>query len=546
MTTDIVMKYLKKLRDRGILMFIITHDENIMNHADIVYKLEDKHIVLEKGEMNSVKEGPSNFIPGNRSKKPIVKYTLTNIFKTGKKLLLLGIPIIIILSLFILGFVSYQNVSVGSFRQFFSGIDERTLSLSTTTLTSTSLEDLNNRQITSIHDGQRIAFSEEDIHSVKNLPHVEKVEVILEGVTSEYDDERNILKEVATSDQFPDELKKYTSAAAGTTSIEFLFEPLTVPYALITHYNNKNIHLIDGDFPRENTNEVLIPDIYALIINNGDLSNVINKEISLNVNNIDSNQTFSKEYIVSGVYQTSFQNNIESNYKIYVGYIPQLDKEASLSEEGYNHYKEFFTMTAADENYSNDILKDYASYAEAVGTGYNQMIVVVDAEKNVESVHQEVTTLFPKLRLVSQYDIKNGELSSIYDQLVLMLVAGSSVISLIIGIVIIFLNKSHISYRNYELAILYSQGYSRLDILKSIALENVMMFSIYLTFSYFIVGLINRYFLSKTRYFSLFAELVSLKNIIFISLLVGLMVFVSIVWGIIGVNKKNLVKNLNK
>ena len=464
---------------------------------------------------------------------------------TKKKLLLLGIPIIIILSVFILGFTSFQNASVVSFKRFFSGIDERTISFSTTALTHKSQENLNRQQITSLHDGKRLAFSEADINTVKDIPHVEQAAVILEGVTSQYDYERNILQEVVTSDQFPRELKKYI-AATENTSIEFLFEPITVPYSLITHYNDKNINLIAGDFPHENTTELLLPDIYALIINNGNLSNIVNKEISLNVKNIDSDQTFNKKYSIAGVYQTSFQNKIDSHYKIYTGYVSQLDQTNYLSEDSYNHYKEFFNRNKADANYSEELIKNYDSYLTAMGTGYNQMIVVVDDVKNVTTVHEKLSSLFPKFQFISQYDIKHGELSSTYQQLVLVLVVGSCFIALILGIVIVFLNKSHISYRNYELAILYSQGYSRKDIFKSITLENTFIFSIYLICSYTIASLLNIYFLSKTRHFALFAELISWKNIFSVFLLVNLIVLVSIIWGIIGVNKKNLAKNLNK
>ena len=545
MTTDLVMEYLSKLRDKGILIFIITHDENIMNHADTVYKLENKHIILEKDEIDSIKSTPSSYVGDQIQKKHILKYTMTNIFKTKKKLLLLGIPIIIILSVFILGFTSFQNASVVSFKRFFSGIDERTISFSTTALTHKSQENLNRQQITSLHDGKRLAFSEADINTVKDIPHVEQAAVILEGVTSQYDYERNILQEVVTSDQFPRELKKYI-AATENTSIEFLFEPITVPYSLITHYNDKNINLIAGDFPHENTTELLLPDIYALIINNGNLSNIVNKEISLNVKNIDSDQTFNKKYSIAGVYQTSFQNKIDSHYKIYTGYVSQLDQTNYLSEDSYNHYKEFFNRNKADANYSEELIKNYDSYLTAMGTGYNQMIVVVDDVKNVTTVHEKLSSLFPKFQFISQYDIKHGELSSTYQQLVLVLVVGSCFIALILGIVIVFLNKSHISYRNYELAILYSQGYSRKDIFKSITLENTFIFSIYLICSYTIASLLNIYFLSKTRHFALFAELISWKNIFSVFLLVNLIVLVSIIWGIIGVNKKNLAKNLNK
>lgn len=50
LTTGRVMSYLKKLKSKGILVFIITHDEQVTSYGDIVYKIKNQKISLVKGE----------------------------------------------------------------------------------------------------------------------------------------------------------------------------------------------------------------------------------------------------------------------------------------------------------------------------------------------------------------------------------------------------------------------------------------------------------------------------------------------------------------
>lgn len=547
MTAEIVMDYLKRLRDKGILIFIITHDERIVQDADVVYKLENRQVTLEKGVVEANKEKKAN--GGSferRAFKHIIRYTFVNVLRTKKKLCLLGIPIIILLMLFILGFVAYQNASTVSFQQFFSGIDDRIISLSTSMLNQKTVAELNDRQIATHHDGYRIGFSDEDIKNVKKINHVEQVEVVLEGVTSEYDHKGNRLNEIVMKEEFPKALRQHAAALSTIDNVAFHFEAMSIPYSVMNHYNSGNITLISGDFPREKSNQLLVPDIYAAIKTNGDISGVLHKEVSLNVANIDSKETLHEKYIISGVYQTTYQNKIEDNYALYVGYFNQLDKEDRLSEESYDYHQQAYNFNKGTKEYSENITKSYDAYKKAVGTGLDKMILVVDHQKNMRYVHKKLAETFPQYRFISQYELKNGELSSIYFTLLLTLIIGSTLISLVMGIVIVFLNKSQISSRSYELAILYSQGYSKADIVKSIVLENSLLFGMYLTISYLSVTIIHVFFLSKTRYFYLFKNLSSIKNIFSIFMLVLIMVCISVFWGVIGVNRKNLIKNLNK
>lgn len=73
----------------------------------------------------------------------------------------------------------------------------------------------------------------------------------------------------------------------------------------------------------------------------------------------------------------------------------------------------------------------------------------------------QIQEMFPSLLQLSQYSIKSGEFSKIYKRLMTMLIGGTLLLAIILGVIVTFLNKGYIHSRNKELAILYSLGYSK-------------------------------------------------------------------------------------
>lgn len=108
MTSEKLMNYLNKLRNKGILIFIITHDSAISELSDVVFELKEKKIT-SLGMRNTMNVKEETEINTNKSgKKQINRYVLTNLMRTKKKIFYLAIPIIIILTIFILGFSAYR------------------------------------------------------------------------------------------------------------------------------------------------------------------------------------------------------------------------------------------------------------------------------------------------------------------------------------------------------------------------------------------------------------------------------------------------------
>ena len=546
MTTEIVMGYLNKLRLRGILVFIITHDQTVIDFADIVYKVENTTINVIKDSSQQIKlKENSTFIESKRLSKHTFSYAFTNLRRTNKKIILLAIPTVVILTIFILAYTAYQAASIESFKKVFSGIDNRTIILDTQNLNESSQTYLIENKIQSSYDGTRIGFSDEDIEKVKEQQNVEDIALTLGGVKSHYDKDENTFQESISKDSLPDSLKKYIGYLNDIQQIDFQFSALQVPYSFIENYNIDNLDLIAGDFPKDESNQVLIPDIYAIsILKKEDFKELTGKKIILNVTS-NKQENIEKEYVVSGVYNTDYKNAITTQYSIYTSHFDQSDLEFNLSQDSYAYYKQLFSVNKETQKFNENIIKDYNAYKLAVGTGFNQMVIKADSEEDIPVLYKNLAKIFPKYQLISQYDLKKGELADVYNSLRNTLIIGSSIIALVIGIIIAFLNKGYISNRSRELAILYSQGFSKKNIFSIIAFENILLFSSYLIISYGIAIVTNMLYLSKTRNFMLFTDLISRNNVISIIILVILIVLISLLWGVMGVKQKNLKKHLN-
>lgn len=205
MTSDMVMRYLNKLRRRGILVFIITHDQSVIDYVDTVFKLEDKKITLVKESKSSSGLDcgiASNIQEENSMRKHTLSYAFTNLRRTKRKLTFLAIPSVIILTIFILAFTAYLTASIASFKKIFSGIDNRTIIINTQMLNDESQDLLNKKGIESSFDGTRIEFSNTDVEKVKNLKYVDDITLTLDEIESRYDKDNILIKKYLLRNNF--------------------------------------------------------------------------------------------------------------------------------------------------------------------------------------------------------------------------------------------------------------------------------------------------------------------------------------------------------
>ena len=545
LTSQLVFKYLQKLRNRGILIFYITHDRELANLADVVYEIKEKTIKEVRRTEENIKLS-DNFNENNR-KIPFnftIDYVKLKSIRNMKRLLLLIVPMTLIISIFILGFTAYRSASLLSFERFFTGISERVIMVSTQQLNTDTIKDYTENNIQSSYDGKRIGFSEKDKQQVESIDGIEKVILFNYGVKSNYKNAYNSLNLSFSEKDFSSKIGKFNYGWNKISSLSFNFQKLNVPKYFIPDYNSENIILLSGDYPKDDSNEVLVPDTFVLQhFNTEDYQKVLKKEIDLETTNIYSKEKKNDKVIISGVYQTYYQNSLKSNYPIYSSYFEESNLEYFLSQESYEHHKHILSLTPETSKASKEIIDSYDNYVNAVGTSKDGLLIKITGD--VETISKNLQKLFPKYRLASRYDMRSGTFSDIYGGLVRILIVGSTVISLVIGAVIAFLNKGYIVNRSKELAILYSLGYKKKYIFSIIFFDNILIFLLSFLSAMLITTGLNLVYISRTVYFSYFSSLLSLSNMGYIFVLVMLMMLVSDIWGLNTVKQRQLRKFLN-
>ncbi|HEL2603046.1 TPA: ABC transporter ATP-binding protein [Streptococcus suis] len=545
LTSQLVFKYLQKLRNRGILIFYITHDRELANLADVVYEIKEKTIkevrrIEENVKLSDNLNENNREIPFNFT----IDYVKLKGIRNIKRQLLLIVPMTLIISIFILGFTAYRSASLLSFERFFTGISERVILVSTQQLNTDTIKDYNENNIQSPYDGKRIGFSEKDKQQVESIDGIEKVILFNYGVKSNYNNAYNSLNLSFSEKDFSSKIGKFNYGWNKISSLSFYLQKLDVPKYFIPDYNSENIILLSGDYPKDDSNEVLVPDTFVLQhFNTEDYQKVLGKESELETTNIYSNEKKNDKVIISGVYQTYYQNSLKSDYPIYSSYFEESNLEYFLSQQSYEHHKHILSLTPETSKASKEIIDSYDNYVNAVGTSKDGLLIKTTGD--VETISKNLQKLFPKYRLASRYDMRSGTFSEIYGGLVRILLVGSIVISLVIGAVIAFLNKGYIVNRSKELAILYSLGYKKKYIFSIIFFDNIFIFLLSFFSAMLITTVLNLVYLSKTVYFSYFSSLLSLSNVGYIFMLVVLMMLVSDVWGLSTVKQRQLRKFLN-
>lgn len=543
MTTEHIMSYMERLRNKGILIFMITHDEQLAKAADILYEMKDKKVTVLKDAF-PIQAGYLEEIRQEKTKKKVNQYVWKTLNRMKQKNLLLAIPIILLMTLFILVFSSFRASSTQSLLDFFEGVSDRVIVVATTNLKEDLANELNKKGIMPSTDGNRIAFSTADVDKVQNINHVDDVHLFSDGLYSHYDKDQMIYETRLSRMDYLEMLNPYIQYNPQQSWLAFNFTQMVLPTDLITDYNLDNIQLIEGVYPAEQTDEILVPDIYGILYLDADNpAELIKEEITLTVHDFDNVET-KKDYTVSGVYESGYRQSLKPDYPIYTSFLE--DTAYTVSEEDYLFFKQSLTSTEKGAEFNKNLINSFEQFKEAYGTGYMSMLVRVDSSENIEAVSAELGEIYPAYRLTSHYELKHGELSDIYNRLVSVLIIGSIVITLVVGIIIVFLNKGQLNNRNREMAILYSLGFKRKDIYAIIIWESFLQFFFYFMLSGILIFFLQIFYLNQSKYIMLFQNLFEPSNVILIILLIGLMLIVSVIWSVNGVKQKNLIKYLSE
>ena len=535
---EMIMKCIQSLKNEQMMIFIISHDQRVMDYCDNIYVLENKTLKLEKENKEVVSSYSKKSAP-EKIKSHNIKYVLKTMQRNSKDIIINYIPVSIIFMLFMTIFLFFYSISINDLYEFYSGIDNKTIYVSTTHYTKQYLNECSkNNYVIISNDGTRISFSNKDLKDVKNILGVNEAKLYNGNVETSIDYKGNELNLVLDKNSFSSKVKETKSYVHFPDKVQMEFKTLTVPYPYIKHYNPKHIELLYGNYPVKN--EILIPDFLAYnYLKNETLNTLVKKSIELPIIDEKRNQV-NQIYKVSGIYKTNYENNIGLTEYIYTSYQNYDFLDLFQTQESYKNHVNDFNQENKIHDIQKTVFKDYDSYLKAIGTGLDDMIIVCKSKNDVKNVTKELNKLFPHLRLMSQYEFKNGEFRESYIRTVLINIGIIVLVALILGIIILFLNKGYIRKRNKELAVLYALGRSKKDVIVIILLEHLLISTVAFIVGYFSLWMIRILYLRYVSTFNFLSLMFNGKVIFYIYLYIILMTFISVIFSIHGINRKKL------
>ncbi|HEL0521855.1 TPA: ATP-binding cassette domain-containing protein [Streptococcus equi subsp. zooepidemicus] len=548
-TTEKLLEYLTAIKDAGVTVLIISHDRLIIDYSDIVLEIEEKTLKKRREAGKTETERPLFRQPTEIKKKKLGRYILSAMRANKFELLLLAVPIMLIFSLFILGFSFYYSAVVGTYNRMFSGVSDTLIMIDTQELKNDVTVKNREKNISSSLDGQRIYFSQADYEHVRQIKGVEAVALTLGRQMALLDKDGYEIDLTYEVEELPDILKKDIGFLSQDTKLTFKFLGLSSPKAFAKDYNTQNITLLTGEFPQNQSLEVILPDIFAQIyFGSDDFDQFIGRSVNLSTFKYgESTNLVERSYQVSGIYRSNYQDTLQPSYAIYLGWDGQgiLDEETDFVQMYAEDKVAYIGSSKENAVYLSNIFETLDSYKTAVGLGYTTLLVKVQSPKDVETISQNLEQLFPKYRLTSQLSWKTGEYAKIYQYESKKMLSIACIISLTLGLVITFLNKGYFRKRNRELAVLYSLGYSRGQLAWLILCENLIVFLTCLGLAYGLDRLIYKFYLWRIPYFSGLSVMFTPQVIRLITLLILLITLISVIWNMRGVKLGNLKKSLN-
>ena len=544
--TENIMEYIVKLKNDDTTFVIITHDSRVIPYCDYTCVIENKKIVQQE----AFPINHHNIVSYSSVKKRVsaLKYTLSCFKSKFSDIILANIPITTVFMLFVCLYSIVYGMSIDSLNAYFNGISDHAVYISTKQYTDQYINQCLENGIHSImDDGTRIGFSEEDLEKVKALPEVKNAILFNGSITGSLDQFENSLNLRIEKTEYSERLKSCPSYPFSPDLITMKFATITVPSQYIEMYNPANIVLLDGNYPSENTTEILLPDIYAygLMENNhyDDFGSIVGTTVTLPVITND-NQNNTCDYTVSGIYATNFEHSIKNEYAVYLQYVENDFLELFATEESFNEDRSRFALMNGEEKVPESIYNSFESYVNALGTNLYDMVIELNADASQADVNMKLSEIFPNLKQFSQFEFKYGEFKNTYDGLMLKIILLALLIAIVFGVIIAFINKNYIKRRNKELAILYSLGYSKFTVIKIIFYEYIVTTLVNFSVAVVILNLVYHFILKHMNLGVSFDNLSNSSVLLQCMCFVVVITLISVFFSIVGIRKKKLKKYL--
>lgn len=543
---QITLEYLNEIKSNDMLILLITHDQRVLKVTDHVVRISNKNLILDDAIPNDITAQTQEIHLNTSFKRkfPTLKYIKSSFISRKLDTIFSNLPIIAIFTLFISIFCIISMYSDKQLLSFYSGLSDKGIYISTGNFNSEYIDKLSQKNISLQDDGSRIGFSENDLRNIKKIAGIDKVSFINSENITLHDNDFFKLNLQLKKQDFPSELKSQASYSSAPKVINFIFKSFPVPYEFSGVYNPDNIKILYGDFPKDKLNEIVLPDIYAYHISNN-LKDLIQKPLKLKVYN-DNGKEAEKEYIISGIYHSSYGTKIEKNIAIYTSNRNESFLDLFLEYNTYIQMKNSDrALNSGVANYNNPIYDTYESYKKAIGTEYRNLIIKVNEKKDVPIVTEQVKKLFPNLKILSQDYLENGEFKYTYHKIKTYIYVGTLLIAFLLSIIIMFINKGNMKNRNKEFSILYSLGYSKRDIRKLVLVEYIAITLSNVLISYILLFIAYVLNFKQSMYFSLFNHYIfNITQILIILCFIILMNIVSILVSLNSIKRNKLKKFL--
>lgn len=534
--TASVNQMINALRNRGVLVIMNSHDSRLQQLCDVVYTIEEKKLV--RHGKPGVKKEIADYCLSEQPRHPMMKYVLAAMKRSMPEVIQNQIPVIGIMMVFIIALGFAWSSLIGQMDRFYGGLSRNGIYLNTENYTDSYVEENIRNGTTIMDDGARIFFSEDDLQNILKIEGVEDASIMDIGRYSFDDHEGNVLDYCFLKDNLADSLKTRSGYIGFPEMVVFSFETLRVPVDYADIYNPLHLKITAGKLPDDESDDVMIPDYLAISLF-GSADSAVSSRISLSV--LDPRQRpLKKDYQIAGVYRSSFGEHVSENAAIYFGYRAPGPELYSLlaSEDSYIQTRE--TYEKYNGSCEDSLYWSFDSYLKAVGTGNRDILVRLKDASWSGSVSAELHQLFPNLKFISDYELKNGSFKEAYRTMKLLIAGAGVLAAVLFGIIIISLNRNYLRKRNKEMAVLYSLGYRRSELIRALAEEHIITCTADYILAYLILFVLFHTIIRYTEYSLSFASLFSVKLTGISYLFVLLMTMISVVYSVLGVRRRRL------
>ncbi|MEG0314274.1 MAG: ATP-binding cassette domain-containing protein [Erysipelotrichaceae bacterium] len=468
---DNLLEQLTFIKELGITIIVVSHNDYFLDACDTL--LEIKNLTLETIREN---DNSTEYISKTRTKKnKITSYSITSYRRNFVRNIIPNILKLATMTLLIIFFIS-QNIKFFDVFSPMNKKDDRVLEVVLRASTAST-----NDGVTSVKvDQNMITLKAKDIDKVKKLKNVEHLELLNHNADNcEITDTNGYLSaEHINKKDLPMSVKRYATYAALPDNLPIQFNQLIVSNKMRENYHGSsegNMRITNGKLPKEDSNEILISDAYALYLASNmdiEVEKLIGKTIELETNKVIDNQEVKankQKYIISGIYLSDYANTCLERYIVYTSYVnkPIKDNEKLKLLYDKNYYQDAIKKQVNGKPIYADapMYKSFEIMQSNIGTGYTAMAILVDDTKNIDKVVEELKSIFPSISQNTMMVIKGDIYTSTKVKKADDLVMQATIYALVGFVIFLLIRFDDIKRTKRNFAKLYTQGYSKENIL---------------------------------------------------------------------------------